>query len=118
MVNAPPPNQEEKRLIILLPADLLEEVRQAAEEADLSVSQIVRRAIRNELKSIADEKLQRSRTAAMHEAFHKSGYSIPEDTRATLEALQRFLATSGGKLEPSKLAESINALAKKTKERK
>lgn len=46
----------DERLIILLPPDLLEEVRRAAEEADLSVSQIVRRAIRNELKLIAREK--------------------------------------------------------------
>jgi hypothetical protein len=51
-----PQTQEEKRLIILLPAELLEELRQAAEEADLSVSQVVRRAIRNELRSIGIEK--------------------------------------------------------------
>jgi post-segregation antitoxin (ccd killing protein) len=50
------PNKPDERLIILLPPDLLEEVRRAAEEADLSVSQIVRRAIRNELKSIAASK--------------------------------------------------------------
>jgi metal-responsive CopG/Arc/MetJ family transcriptional regulator len=37
----------DERLIILLPPDLLEEVRRAAEEADLSVSQIVRQAIRS-----------------------------------------------------------------------
>jgi Ribbon-helix-helix protein, copG family len=56
MVDAPARNQDEKRLIILLPSALLEELRQAAEELDLSVSQIVRRAIRNELKSIAYQK--------------------------------------------------------------
>jgi hypothetical protein len=45
----------DERLIILLPPDLLEEVRRAAEEEDLSVSQIVRRALRNELKAISDK---------------------------------------------------------------
>jgi Ribbon-helix-helix protein, copG family len=49
------PNKPDERLIILLPPDLLEEVRRAAEEADLSVSQIVRRALRNELKAIAQK---------------------------------------------------------------
>src|ERR1700730_8113969 len=48
-------NKPDERLIILLPPDLLEAVRCAAEEADLSVSQIVRRALRNELKSIAEK---------------------------------------------------------------
>jgi hypothetical protein len=113
MPDAPPQNQEEKRLIILLPAELLEQVRQAAEEADLSVSQIVRRAIRNELKSIADEKSQ----AKMIEEFQKFGFSVSADTREKLEALQKFLAVSGKKLEPSKLAKSINAAVSK-KERK
>jgi DNA-binding NarL/FixJ family response regulator len=47
---------QEKRLIILLPADLLEQVRETAEEEDLSVSQVVRRAIRNELQRIAHQK--------------------------------------------------------------
>src|ERR1700753_2088958 len=47
------PDKPEERLIILLPPALLAEVRRPAEEADLSVSQIVRRAIRNELKTIA-----------------------------------------------------------------
>src|SRR6266446_2713717 len=56
MATTPPSSQEEKRLIILLPADLLEGLRQAAENADLSVSQVVRRAIRNELQSIANQK--------------------------------------------------------------
>jgi hypothetical protein len=50
------PDKPDERLIILLPPDLLEEVRRAAEEADLSVSQLVRRAIRSELKSIAASK--------------------------------------------------------------
>jgi Ribbon-helix-helix protein, copG family len=48
-------NKPDGRLIILLPSDLLEDVRRAAEEADLSVSQIVRRALRNELKAIAQK---------------------------------------------------------------
>ena len=43
----------DERLIVLLPPDLLEQLRRAAEEADLSVSQVVRRAIRNELKWMA-----------------------------------------------------------------
>jgi len=47
-------SKPDERLIILLPPELLEEVRRAAEEEDLSVSQIVRRALRNELKAIAD----------------------------------------------------------------
>jgi hypothetical protein len=51
-----PDKPTDERLIILLPPDLLEEVRLAAEEADLSVSQLVRRAIRSELKSIAAAK--------------------------------------------------------------
>lgn len=46
-------NKPDERLIVLLPPDLLEEVRRAAEAEDLSVSQIVRRALRNELKMIA-----------------------------------------------------------------
>jgi hypothetical protein len=46
-------NKPDERLIILLPPDLLEEVRRAAEAEDLSVSQIVRRALRNELKTIS-----------------------------------------------------------------
>jgi hypothetical protein len=46
-------NKPDERLIILLPPDLLEAVRRAAEAEDLSVSQIVRRALRNELKRIA-----------------------------------------------------------------
>jgi Ribbon-helix-helix protein, copG family len=46
-------NKPDERLIILLPSELLEEVRRAAEDEDLSVSQIVRRALRNELKMIA-----------------------------------------------------------------
>lgn len=50
------PDKPDERLIILLPPDLLEQVRRAAEEADLSVSQIVRRALRNELKTIAASK--------------------------------------------------------------
>jgi metal-responsive CopG/Arc/MetJ family transcriptional regulator len=50
------PQNEEKRLIILLPTDLLEELRQSAEEEDLSVSQVVRRAIRNELRRIQANK--------------------------------------------------------------
>jgi hypothetical protein len=48
------PSKIDERLIILLPPDLLEQVRRAAEAEDLSVSQIVRRAPRNELKAIAD----------------------------------------------------------------
>jgi len=48
-------NKPGERLIILLPTDLLEEVRRAAEAEDLSVSQIVRRALRNELKAISDK---------------------------------------------------------------
>jgi hypothetical protein len=54
------PDKPDERLIILLPPDLLEEVRRAAEEADLSVSQLVRRAIRSELKSIAASKTKMS----------------------------------------------------------
>jgi hypothetical protein len=53
-----PQAQEEKRLIILLPAELLEQLRQTAEAEDLSVSQVVRRAIRNELNSIPLQKLR------------------------------------------------------------
>jgi hypothetical protein len=53
-----PQTQEEKRLIILLPAELLEELRQVAEAEDLSVSQIVRRAIRRELQAIPLQKAQ------------------------------------------------------------
>jgi hypothetical protein len=48
-------NKPDERLIILLPPELLEEVRRAAEEEDLSVSQIVRRALRNELKAIGQK---------------------------------------------------------------
>jgi hypothetical protein len=48
-------NKPDERLIILLPPDLLEQVRRAAEAEDLSVSQIVRRALRNELKAIAEK---------------------------------------------------------------
>jgi Ribbon-helix-helix protein, copG family len=51
-----PSKDDDERLIILLPTELLEEVRRAAEEADLSVSQIVRRALRRELKHIELEK--------------------------------------------------------------
>jgi hypothetical protein len=72
MGDAPPQNQEEKRLIILLPAELLEEVRQAAEEADLSVSQIVRRAIRHELESIDNEKMKRVTVKDLQEALNRA----------------------------------------------
>jgi ribbon-helix-helix CopG family protein len=48
-------NKPDERLIILLPPELLEQVRRAAEAEDLSVSQIVRRALRNELKAITEK---------------------------------------------------------------
>jgi Ribbon-helix-helix protein, copG family len=51
------PDKPDERLIILLPPDLLEEVRRVAEEADLSVSQLVRRAIRNELQSLHTKRI-------------------------------------------------------------
>jgi hypothetical protein len=92
MVNAPPPNQEEKRLIILLPSELLEELRQAAEEADLSVSQVVRRAIRNELKSIANANKKAISLEALQEALSRSGYSrLDEHTNADADAPTRIL---------------------------
>jgi hypothetical protein len=59
-------NKPDERLIILLPPDLLEEVRRAAETEDLSVSQIVRRAIRNELKAITQNESPETRTALEH----------------------------------------------------
>jgi Ribbon-helix-helix protein, copG family len=64
-------NKPDERLIILLPPDLLEEVRRAAEAEDLSVSQIARRALRNELKAIAGR--------------------VDSDLGTTLEGLKRLL---------------------------
>jgi len=63
------PDKPDERLIILLPPDLLEEVRRAAEEADLSVSQIVRRAIRNELRNIAAQKNPDDKAATVQQFY-------------------------------------------------
>lgn len=97
------PNKPDERLIILLPPDLLEEVRRAAEAEDLSVSQIVRRALRNELKAItrvtdADptllENLGRLLLAAQKDGFLKT----PGTTEAVPGATPK-LEKIGPKLE-------------------
>jgi hypothetical protein len=43
---------KDTRIIILIPPELLKSLKKAATKEDLSVSQLVRRAIRNELLRI------------------------------------------------------------------
>jgi Ribbon-helix-helix protein, copG family len=92
------PDKPDERLIILLPPDLLEEVRRAAEEADLSVSQLVRRAIRNELKFIAADKVGQVPLSMVNffHAWTEANSSKPEGKISDLVGgLGRIAGTEG-----------------------
>jgi len=93
-------NKPDERLIILLPPELLEQVRRAAEAEDLSVSQIVRRALRNELKSLT---LKSSPDSATFEDLIKLLKAWNDDVRA------KDLVPTSSKRAPEKISTTETA---------
>jgi post-segregation antitoxin (ccd killing protein) len=100
-------NKPDERLIFLLPPELLEEVRRAAEEADLSVSQIVRRALRNELKAIAGAKTKKWTAEEVREAIASSGDQIPLSLLLNPTAYQAMITLLAADAPPGKLSDLV-----------
>jgi Arc/MetJ-type ribon-helix-helix transcriptional regulator len=56
----PEPSAGHKKMSITLPADLVDEVRQAADESGRSVSGVIAAALRHSLASLQQERLERA----------------------------------------------------------